>query len=87
MGYVKRGDLMVEVEKVVFNLREGDISPLMQTAQGYYIFKVEEKDVSATVPLSQARHKVEEAVYNSKADAKIKGWLEGLKKNAYIAFK
>ena len=87
MDYVKRGDLLPEIERAVFSLKPGEVTGIVQSSLGYHIFKVEEKDVSATVPLSQARHKVEEAVYNSKADAKIKGWLEGLKKNAYIAFK
>ena len=87
MGYVKRGDLLPEIEQAVFSLKPGEVTGIVQTSLGYHIFKVEEKDTSKTVPLSQARHKVEEAIYNLKADAKIKGWLEGLKKNAYIAFK
>ena len=60
---------------------------VVQTSLGYHIFKVEEKESPKTLALSDVRHEAEGAVYKSKVDAKIKGWLEGLKKNAYIAFK
>ena len=87
MGYIKRGDLLPEIEKAVFVLKPGEVTGIVQTSLGYHIFKVEEKEAPKTLSLSEVRHDVESAVYKSKADAKIKGWLEGLKKNAYIAFK
>lgn len=87
MGYVKRGDLLPEIEKVVFALNPGEVSAIVQSSLGYHIFKVEEKEAPKTLLLSDVRREVEMAVYKTKVDAKIKGWLEGLKKNAYIAFK
>ncbi len=87
MGYVKRGDLLPEIESVIFRLKQGGVTGVVQTSLGYHIFKVEEKEAPKTLALSEVRHEVEAAVYKSKVDAKIKGWLEGLKKNAYIAFK
>jgi len=87
MGYVKRGDLMPEIEKIVFNLKEDETSDIIQTSLGYHIFKVEERRPARTLSISEARHDVEEAVFREKVNQKIKGWIEGLKKNAYIAFK
>lgn len=87
MGYIKKGDLMPEVEKVIFNMKEGDISDVIQTPAGYYIFKVEEKRPGKEQSLSEARRGIEEAVYRAKVNEKLKGWIEGLKKDAYIAFK
>ena len=87
MGYIKRGDLLPEIEKAVFDLKPGEVTGIVQTSLGYHIFKVEEKEAPKTLSLPEVRREVEASVYKSKADAKIKGWLEGLKKNAYIAFK
>ena len=87
MGYIKRGDLLPEIEKVVFALKPGEVTDVVQSSLGYHIFKVEEREAPKTLALSEVRHEVEGAVYRSKVDAKLKVWLEGLKKNAYIAFK
>ncbi len=87
MGYVNKGDLLPEIEKVIFNLKPGETSGIIQTSLGYHIFKLEERQEPKTLPLSEVRRQVEMVVYKSKVDAKIKGWIEGLKKSAYIAFK
>ena len=87
MGYVKRGDLLPEIEKAVFALNPGEVTGVVQSSLGYHIFKVEEKEAAKTRSLPEVRHEVEMAVYKSKVDVKVKGWIEGLKKNAYIAFK
>lgn len=87
MGYVKKGDLLPEIETVIFSLKPGEVSGVVQTSLGYHIFKVEEKDDAKIIAFSEARRDVESAVYRSKADAKIKGWIESMKKSAYIAFK
>ena len=87
MGYVNKGDLLLEIEKVIFSLKPGEASGIIQTSLGYHIFKVEEREGPKTSPLSEVRRQVEMALYQSKVDNKIKGWIEGLKKSAYIAFK
>ncbi len=87
MGYVKRGDLLPEIENAVFKLKPGEVTGIVQTSLGYHIFKVEEKEPPKTLPLSEARRDVEMAVYKEKVDSKISVWIEALKKNAYIAFK
>lgn len=87
MGYVKRGDLLPEIEKVVFALSEGEVSDVIQTGVGYHIFKVEEKMEPRNLSITEARRDIEDAIYQEKIKEKVSGWLSGLKKNAYIAFK
>ncbi len=87
MGYVKKGDLLPEIEAVVFGLKEGETSDVIQTSLGYHIFKVEEKKERKIRELSEVQHKVEEAVFREKVRTRLVGWIEGLKNNAYIAFK
>jgi len=87
MGYVKKGDLMPEIEKVVFNLKEGETSDIIQTKLGYHIFTVEGKKPARTLTISEARRDIEEAIFREKVNQKVDGWVTSLKKNAYIAFK
>lgn len=87
MGYQKKGDLNPELEAVVFGLKEGESSDVVQTTLGCFIFKVEEKRSARSLSLSEARRQIEDAIYSERAREKMKGWLEGLKKNAYIAFR
>ena len=87
MGYIQRGELLPEIEKAVFSLKKGEVSDIIQTSLGYHIFKMEEKRPSRTLLLSEVKREVEDVIFRDKIKEKIKGWVESLKKNAYIAFK
>ena len=84
MGYVKRGDLMPQIEDVVFNLKVGEISGIVKTQAGYHIFKVEEKRPGSVRSFKDAKRDVEESVFMEKMNHKVRVWIAGLKKNAYI---
>lgn len=87
MGFVGKGELLPEIEEVVFNLKEGEISGIIQTSLGYHIFKVEEKRERKVLPLKEVYKEAEEIIFRDKIRESIKDWVESLKKNAYIAFK
>jgi peptidyl-prolyl cis-trans isomerase SurA len=87
MGYVKKGDLMPQIENIVFNLQEGQISGIIQSSLGYHIFKVEEKTARRTQALTEVRQDVEEYLYREKANEKLRGWISSLAKSAYIEFR
>ena len=87
MGYKRRGEFLPEIESAVFNLKEGETSEMLKTELGYFFFKVEEKRSGRKLSLSEARRQIEDVLYGEKAREKMKGWMENLKKHAYIAFK
>lgn len=87
MGTVKKGDLMPELEKVVFSMKTGDISDVIKTPLGYHIFKVDEARVERTLTEAEAYKEIEELLFRDKISSRIKGWVSTLRKNAYIAFK
>ena len=84
MGYIKRGDLMPAIEEVVFKLKAGEVSGIVQTSVGYHIFKVEEKRPGSVRSFKDAKKDVEGAIFMEKMDQKVKAWIDSLKKNAYI---
>lgn len=87
MGYVKKGDLMPQIEDIVFNLKEGEITGIIQSPLGYHVFKIDEKRIRRTKELAEVRQDIEEFLYREKASQKLKGWIDSLAKSAYIEFK
>lgn len=84
MGYVKRGDLMPQIEDAVFKLKGGEMSGIIKTSVGYHILKVEERRPGKVRSFGEVKREVEEAIFTEKMNSKVKGWVESLKKNAYI---
>lgn len=87
MGNVKKGDLMPELEAVAFAMKPGDTSAVIQSPVGYHIFRVEEVREQRTLTVKEAYKEIEELIFREKISSKIKGWVDTLRKNAYIAFK
>jgi parvulin-like peptidyl-prolyl isomerase len=87
MGYVKKGDLMPQIENIVFNLKDGESSGIIQSALGYHIFKVEDRRLRRNKELQEVRQDIEEYLYREKANQRLKGWIDSLSKSAYIEFK
>jgi peptidyl-prolyl cis-trans isomerase SurA len=87
MGYVKKGDLMPQIEDIVFNLKEGEITGIIQSPLGYHIFKVDEKRIRRMRDLAEVRQDIEEFLYREKASQRLRGWIDSLAKSAYIEFK
>jgi peptidyl-prolyl cis-trans isomerase SurA len=87
MGYVKKGDLMPQIEDIVFNLNEGEITGIIKSPLGYHVFKIDEKRVRRMKELAEVRQDIEEFLYRDKANQRLKGWIDSLAKSAYIEFK
>jgi len=87
MGWVRKGELMKEIDELVFSLEEGETSGILKTSLGLHIFKIEEKMPSRPAEFQEVRELIEEALYRKKTEEKLKVWIHELKKNAYIAFR
>ncbi len=87
LGYVKRGTLLKEIENVIFFLKTGEISDVIETPIGYHIFKVYDRIDEKVLPFEEARQKVLQTLYQKKAEKRFKLWVEKLKSNAYISIK
>ncbi|MBN2453380.1 MAG: peptidylprolyl isomerase [Candidatus Omnitrophica bacterium] len=87
MGYVKKGDLLPEIEKAVFSLKEGETSDVIQTSLGYHFFKLTGRKESHVMSPVEVSRSIEEIIWMEKVKEKSKEWVNDLRKNAYIAFK
>jgi len=87
MGYVRKGQMIEQIDKVIFNLKVGEFSDLVKTSLGYHIFKIYDKKKERTVPLVEIRPQIMEAIYLKKTESYFKEWLKDLRENAFISIK
>ncbi|MCA9392740.1 MAG: peptidyl-prolyl cis-trans isomerase [Candidatus Omnitrophica bacterium] len=87
LGMVERGQLLPELEKVVFHLKEGEVSDVFEVDTGFYLFKVTQKFTANLAPLEDVENVITQQIYNTKFRERYLAWMEELKQDAYIEIK
>jgi parvulin-like peptidyl-prolyl isomerase len=85
--WIEKGKLSRKVEDVLFSLNPGEISPLVETESGYYIFQVVDKKPSVQMSFEEAQSKIYETIYRKKFSREYQEFIEGLKEDAQIDIK
>ncbi len=85
VGWVRKGEFLPSIEKALHELNQGAISPVLETAAGYHLFRVEEKDPGKVSSLEEVREKIRSVLFREKAEKRFKEWMEELKTQAYIS--
>jgi peptidyl-prolyl cis-trans isomerase SurA len=83
-GWIKRGDLNPEMERVVFNLSKGKVSEIIELNQNYYIMLAEEKKGGISKPLKEVRPEIERQLLQVERQKEQQEWIQRLRKKAYI---
>ncbi|MDE1920465.1 MAG: peptidyl-prolyl cis-trans isomerase [Candidatus Omnitrophica bacterium] len=87
IGEVEKGEMADAVEKVVFNLKPGEVSDPVEVANGIYIFKL----ISATKARQQPLADVKDQIYNKLLDGQFKAdykkYVDKLRQKAYVEIK
>jgi parvulin-like peptidyl-prolyl isomerase len=83
-GWVKRGDLSPDMERVVFGLKKGKVSDVVTLNQTYYILLAEDRKDGVTKPLKDVRDQIEKYLLQQERQKMQQGWIERLRKKAYI---
>jgi peptidyl-prolyl cis-trans isomerase SurA len=84
VGFVKKGQMVPEFEKVVFRLKEGEISGVVETEYGYHIIKVDEIQKGRTIPFKEVKNKIKDILSVSKQESTYKAWISELRDSAFI---
>lgn len=87
LGVVAKGTLIEEVDKVIFSLKEGEVSEPTQVDKGCYIFKIKKIIPEKKLDLVEAQDDIHSIIFNEKAEELFTKWLDGLKGKAYIEIK
>ncbi len=85
MGTVRRGDLSPEMENVVFNLSEGEISPVIKSEYGFHVFRVENHEEARLKEIEDVREEIIARLSSRLKQEIFEKLVEDLKTTAEIA--
>jgi peptidyl-prolyl cis-trans isomerase SurA len=83
-GWIERNTLNQELTNVAFSLRAGEVSPVINIENTYYIIKVEARKNAAIKPITDVRDEIEKNLIQQERMKAQQRWLETLRQKAYI---
>jgi len=87
IGLVRKGELLKELEDLIFSLKASEVSAAYKTPDGFYLFRLIEELPAQTKKLSEVQEEIFNLLTEQKTEKKFNEWLDGLKKKAYINVK
>jgi len=87
MGWVERGRLIPEIEQAVFALEPGQMSPVVKSALGYHVFRLEEHRPVQAKPIADVQGEIRNALLQEKFQQRYREWIAKLRDRAYITIK
>ena len=84
MDWVAPGELLPELDTVLFRLPVGEISPPIQTRLGFHVLKIEERRPAASLTVEESNRVASQRIYQEKFRQAMAQWLKELKQHAYI---
>ena len=87
MGYVTPGEMLPAMDEVVFNMKTGQISDIVETEIGYHIFLAEEVEDSRALSFDEVNDFLKEQLFMRQFQEDLVKWFQAKRKNAYISYK
>lgn len=84
LGTFKKGELDKTLEQAVSKLKTGETSGWVETKNGWYMLRLEEKKDSRLMTFEEVKKNVEERLYTQKKDKKLEEYLKGLREKSYV---
>jgi peptidyl-prolyl cis-trans isomerase SurA len=86
MGWVNPGDTVPEFERAMDALREGEVSPVIQSPFGFHVIRVEERRVQ-DMSQEKQRFAARQALRERKLDEAYQDWLRQLRDRTYVEYR
>jgi peptidyl-prolyl cis-trans isomerase C len=84
LGFFSRGQMPPDFDQVVFSLRPGRLSKVVESPYGYHIFIVEKKRPARRLEFSEVKEKILKKLKQEKQEQEYLAWLTELKSRAEI---
>lgn len=84
LGPVRPGDLLPELEAVVFGLPVGEVGPVIETPNGFHIVRVERRTDSRRKSLDEVREELRQNLLEGKFREALDGYLKKLWSEASV---
>ena len=87
LGFVRQGELVAPIERVIATLQPGKVSDPIETPEGIHILRVEEKKPSQFRPFAEVKNEIQGLVYQQKTEDVYQLWIADIKNKAFIEVK
>ncbi len=84
---MKRGELAPELEQTALALPIGQVSGIITNPAGFHLIQVEERVAGQVLPFDQVKEAARNTLFDQKAEAKFKEWVQTLKAKASVEMK
>lgn len=84
LNYFTKGQMVGPFDKVAFELKPGQVSDVVTTQFGYHIIKVIDHKIGRVIPFEEAQAKIKDFLAGQKKQQHADTFIEGLKKKSKI---
>ncbi|MFQ5951969.1 MAG: peptidylprolyl isomerase [Candidatus Omnitrophota bacterium] len=87
MGYVAPGQMLPKIDEVIFSMKKGEVSDIVETDIGYHLFKIEDIEEGRTAEFAEVSDFLREQLFRKRFEENLVEWISEKRKNAYISYK
>lgn len=87
LGYFSKGVYPKEFDEYCFNLKRGELSPIVKTEYGFHIFKLMDKKSAGLKTVLEVAPQIYQKLFEEKLKAKYDPWFESIKKEVMVTIK
>ncbi len=88
LGYLTKGNMIPELEGIVFDMKPGDVTGVVKSDFGYHIFRLDDvREAAVPVGLDDVREQIMSSLMLMKRKTAYREFLESLKAKADITYK
>jgi peptidyl-prolyl cis-trans isomerase SurA len=84
VGWVKKGDLVPELEAALEGLKDGELSAVVETEYVFTMMKVEAREAEGATPYEKASQEIEPILRKKLGDEHYQKWMGGLRKRGNV---
>jgi parvulin-like peptidyl-prolyl isomerase len=84
LGYIKKGQLDKQLEDVVFSMKTGELSELVETGYGYHIFKVTDRKPETVLPYDSVKAQIRQQLIQEKEKQEAEQYAKSLREKASV---
>ena len=84
---MRRGELAPELEQMALALPIGQVSGIITNPAGFHLIQAEERVTGQILPFDQVKEAVRSSLFDQKAEAKFKEWVQSLRAKASVEMK
>jgi peptidyl-prolyl cis-trans isomerase SurA len=87
LGVYKKGELSKEFEDMVFKMKKNQLTPVIETKQGFLIMQVLEHYDEGEQSFDKVSNEIENHLYEEKMEPAMREYLKTLREQSYVVIK